>query len=90
MVENKLKEGDTPLFDLDDKELIRFAHGTKNQFISDTVAPEMMRRMKISIQEFNENSSEQTRKMINLTRWIIGLTIAMTIGLAIQIYLLLS
>ena len=81
-MENKLKEGDTPLFDLDDKELIRFAHKTKNQLISDTVAPEMMRRLKKSIDTFNEKSSKYSRI-------IIGLTIILGILAFIQIYILI-
>ena len=89
-MEKKLKEGDTPLFDLDEKELIRFAHRTKNQLISDTVAPEMMRRMKIAIEEFNENSSKQSNVMISLTKWIIRLTVAIGILALLQIIILIK
>lgn len=38
-----------------------------------------------TIETFNEQSSKQTGKMIRLTWWIVGLTIVMVIGLAIQI-----
>jgi len=89
-MEKKLKEGDTPLFDLGDKELIRFAHQTKNHYVSDTVAPEMMRRMKIAIEEFNENSSKQSKVMIGLTRWIMGLTVVMGILALLQIIILIK
>jgi hypothetical protein len=82
-MENELKEGDIPLFDLDDKDLIRFAHRTKNQFISDIVAPEMMRRMKISIEEFNKNSSKQSKR-------IFWLTVAMGIVALLQLILLIQ
>lgn len=89
-MEKKLKEGETPLFDLNDKNLIRFAHRTRNQLITDTVAPEMMRRLKVSIEKFNKNSSKQTKKMIYLTYWIIGLTVILGILALIQIYILIK
>jgi len=40
-----------------------------------------------TIEIFNEQSSKQTEKMIRLTWWIVGLTVVMVIGLAIQIIL---
>ena len=86
----RLKEGDTPLFDMDDKDLIRFAYRTKNQNISDIVNPEMMRRLKISIDEFNRKSSGQTSEMIKLTHWIIGLTILLGVLALIQVILLIQ
>lgn len=67
-------EDHVPLFDMDDKELIQFAYKMKNNIIMDTVAPEMTRRMIVSIKEFNKKSSEESNKMINLTYWIMGLT----------------
>ncbi|MFH1503292.1 MAG: hypothetical protein ABIE36_01390 [Candidatus Diapherotrites archaeon] len=71
-MEKKLKEGDTPLFDMSNKDLIGFAYRTRNMNVSDTVNSEMMRRLNVSIKNFNNSSSKQTR-------WIIRLTIAMLI-----------
>ena len=88
-MEKELKEGKTPLFDMSDKELIRFAYRMKNQFVMDTVAPEMMRRLKGAIEKFNKQSSKQTNKVINLTYWIIGLTCVLGVLAIIQIFLLL-
>lgn len=42
------------------------------------------------IQEFNEQSSKQTQKIVFLTRCIVGLTIAMLVGLLIQIWLVIK
>lgn len=39
---------------------------------------------------FNQHASEQTQKMICLTRWVVGLTTVMFIGLVIQILIALS
>ena len=82
-MEKNLKEGETPLFNLDDKELIRFAHKTKNNLIMDTVAPEMTRRLIIAIKEFNYNSSKQTK-------WIICLTIGLGVIALLQLILLFT
>ena len=60
-------EDETPLFKMDDKGLIRFAHRTKNHLIMDTVAPEMMRRLKLSIEDFNKNSKKQSNRIFWLT-----------------------
>jgi len=54
----------------------------------DRATMEMNRRLKKSINNFNKNSSEQTNKLIILTRWIIGLTIVMLVGIGVQIGLL--
>lgn len=48
-----------------------------------------LNKLQKTIQEFNEQSSKQTQKMIRLTWCIIGLTIAMLVGLVIQIILTL-
>ena len=55
----------------------------------DRATMEMNRRLKKSINNFNKNSSEQTKKLIKLTEWIIGLTIAMIVGVGAQIALLI-
>ena len=86
----KPKLGNLDLFKCSDKELIQFGYQAINHHISDIIAPEMMRRLKISIKEFNKNSSRQSKIMINLTKWIIGLTISLSILAVIQIILLLK
>lgn len=75
-------EDESPLFKMDDKALIRFAHRTRNNLIMDTVAPEMTRRLIVSIKNFNEKSSKYSR-------WIIGLTIVLGTLVVIQIVILL-
>ena len=50
---------------------------------------EMTRRLKKEIGRFNETSSKQTDTLIKLTKGLIGLTIAMIIGIGIQIGLLI-
>lgn len=80
---DKLKEGETPLFDMDDKELIRFAYKMQNRFVMDTVAPEMTRRMILSIKKFNKESSKQSKR-------IFWLTIVMGIVALLQLIVLLK
>ena len=46
-------------------------------------------KLTTTIETFNEQSSNQTGKLIKLTWWIVGLTIVMVIGLVIQIVLAL-
>ena len=55
----------------------------------DTVAPEMTRRMIVSIKDFNKKSSEESKKIINLTYWIMGLTLLLGVLTSIQVYVLL-
>ena len=40
-----------------------------------------------TIKEFNDQSREQTAQMLKLTRWMACLTVAMLLGLLVQIYL---
>lgn len=49
-----------------------------------------VRRLIGTIEVFNSQSSRQTDKIITLTKWIVFLTIAMLIGLVVQIYLSIS
>ncbi|MBU3940604.1 MAG: hypothetical protein KKH88_01615 [Nanoarchaeota archaeon] len=90
MKPDKLKEEVVSLFNKRDKELVEFANATRNKYISDIANIEMMRRMKFAIKEFNKNSTKQTSKMIKLTKWIIGLTIAMGVLALIQIIILIK
>ena len=46
------------LFDKNDKELLEWGCSTINLDVSDIVAPEMTRRLNVSIKEFNQNSSK--------------------------------
>ncbi len=59
----------------------------------DSIKLEMNRRLIDSINEFNKISSKQSEKMVKLnkqlvilTRWIVGLTMAMIVLLIFQIY----
>jgi hypothetical protein len=71
------------------KELV-YRHKTlDNQLGRQDIRLEMNRRLITEIEDFNKSSSKQTREMINLTKWIIGLTIVMLFGLGIQIGLIL-
>jgi predicted DNA repair protein MutK len=56
---------------------------------SDELTRRTLKKLQETIQVFNEQSSKQTQKMIGLTRWIVTLTIAMIVGLIIQIILAL-
>lgn len=85
MADEKLKEGDTPLFDLSDKDLIRFAYKNQNRFIMDTVAPEMTRRLKVStdslntsIKELDRSNKKSSNRMIILTVMLLILTMVLS------------
>jgi hypothetical protein len=52
---------------------------------SDELTRRHLKGLRKSIRLFNKRSSEQTEKMIKLTRWIVGLTIFMILGIIIQI-----
>lgn len=47
---------------------------------------ELSRRMGVSIERFNAQSSLQTEKMLTLTRWILVLTAVMAVIAVVQIY----
>lgn len=51
--------------------------------IQDTI--KVIKGLDQSIKNFNKASAHQTERMIRLTKWIIALTIAMLVGLLIQI-----
>jgi hypothetical protein len=46
-------------------------------------------KLQETIKTFNEQSSKQTEKLVRLTWWIVGLTLAMLVGLVIQIILVI-
>jgi len=56
---------------------------------SDELTRRAMKRLEKAIEDFNKQSSEQTRRLIKLTWWIVALTIVMTIWGFIQIILAL-
>ena len=56
---------------------------------SDELTRRALNKLQETIKSFNEQSSKQTDKLVNLTWWIVGLTVAMLIGLIIQIILAL-
>ena len=57
------------------------------QLASDELTRRVLNKLGKTIQIFNEHSSKQTRKLIQLTQWIVGLTIVMIFGLGIQVWL---
>ena len=56
---------------------------------SDELTRRSLNKLRETMQVFNEQSSRQTEKMIKLTRWIVGLTIVMVVGLIVQTILAL-
>lgn len=56
---------------------------------SDELTRRSVKKLHETIQTFNERSSKQTEKVIRLTWWVVVLTIAMLVGLAVQIILAL-
>jgi len=56
---------------------------------SDELTRRTIRKLEKTIKVFNNQSSKQTKKLIKLTWWIVGLTIVMVIGLIIQVILAL-
>jgi len=73
-----------------DEELINWINNLNFQVVplaSDELTRRTLRKLQKTIEKFNYNSSKQTEKMIGLTRWIVILTIAMLMGIALQIFL---
>ncbi len=56
---------------------------------SDELTRRALNKLQETIQAFNEQSSKQTDKLVQLTWWIVGLTVAMLVGLIVQIILVL-
>lgn len=75
----------------DDKlwQLINESSPQYGSLASDELTRRNLKKLRATINEFNSKSSEQTQKMIILTKWIVGLTIVMIIGLIVQIVLAL-
>ncbi|MBI5798069.1 hypothetical protein HZA98_04160 [Candidatus Woesearchaeota archaeon] len=72
-----------------DKELVHKYKSTNNECGRQDIALEMSRRLKQEVEEFNVGSSKQSEVMINLTRWIMWLTIVMGIFGLIQLAILI-
>ena len=72
---------------------LRFSVNEHNPHFASLSSDELTRRtlnkLEGTIRIFNEQSSKQTDKLVKLTWWIVGLTVAMLIGLIIQIILAL-
>lgn len=75
------------------EEQLRYSTNEHNPHYASLSSDELTRRALNKLQEtiktFNEQSSKQTEKMIQLTWWVVGLTIALLVGLVIQIILAL-
>lgn len=87
---NKLFE--KPIKDMSDDELMREVDKIPWQMVHiplGELTKRFLNKLQKTIQEFNEQSSKQTQKMIWLTWCIVGLTIAMLVGLVIQIILVI-
>ena len=56
---------------------------------SDELTRRALNKLQETIKTFNDQSSKQTDKLVDLTWWIVGLTVAMLVGLIIQIILAL-
>ena len=56
---------------------------------SDELTRRTIRKLEKTIEVFNNQSSRQTERLVKLTWWIVGLTIAMVVGLVVQIILAL-
>ncbi len=54
---------------------------------SDELTRRSVNELQETIKIFNEQSSKQTEKLVKLTWWIVGLTVAMLVGLVVQIIL---
>lgn len=55
----------------------------------DELTRRALNKLQETIKTFNDQSSKQTDKLVGLTWWIVGLTVAMLVGLIIQIILAL-
>ena len=73
-----------------DEELMNMINELDLRFVplaSDELTRRTIRRLREIIETFNKQSSKQTQKMIQLTRYIVGLTIVMIFGLVVQVIL---
>ena len=70
-------------------QLINQSNPHYGSLASDELTRRALNGLQETIKNFNELSSKQTDKLVSLTWWIVGLTVAMLIGLIIQIILTL-
>ena len=80
------------LEDSEDKQLWHLINESSPHYgslASDELTRRALNKLQGTIKTFNEQSSKQTDKLVGLTWWIVGLTVAMLAGLIIQIILAL-
>jgi len=74
-------------------EQLRHSTNEHNPHFASLSSDELTRRaldeLQKTIKTFNKQSSQQTEKLVRLTWWIVGLTVAMLMGLIVQIILAL-
>ncbi len=74
-------------------EQLRYSINEYNPHFASLSSDELTRRaldeLQKTIKTFNKQSSQQTEKLVRLTWWIVGLTVAMLMGLIVQIILAL-
>ena len=73
---------------LSDDELSKFALDRHHQYISDAVAPEMIKRLKKSIDKFDESSTRYSKKIFWLTAFMGMVAFLQLVLVAFQIYLI--
>lgn len=69
--------------------LINESSPAYSSLASDELTRRTLSELQSTIRIFNEQSSQQTEKLVRLTWWIVGLTVAMLAGLIAQIILAL-
>ncbi len=79
------KDFEKKIFRHSSKDLVKRVGYNYTTSETNQIKTEMSRRLIEAIEKFNKNSSEQTQKMLTLTKWIIGLTIVLGIFGIIQI-----
>jgi len=78
------------LEDADEKQLYYWVNEVAHSIASlasDELSRRISSKLQKTIENFNQESSKQTEKMIRLTWWIVGLTVILVLGLATQIFL---
>ncbi|MFO0718635.1 MAG: hypothetical protein U0522_01225 [Candidatus Paceibacterota bacterium] len=80
------------LEDSEDKQLWQLINQSSPHYgslASDELTRRALSKLQETIETFNNQSSKQTDKLVGLTWCIVGLTVAMLVGLIIQIILAL-
>ena len=79
---------ETGFENIGNKELIHRLKTLRPISETESIKAEITRRLIDGIAEFNDNSSQQSKRIIKLTEWIIGLTFAMAFFALVNIGLL--